>query len=227
MVVLASGGKNGNKTLEEFAVEGRTKQADHAGSQQSITEGRQEVTEAQRMDICFGPWWSGHTFAPEQTKEKLNLILLFLLQDWNYRPYLGTGLAPPTVTMRGSRPPGAPNPQMRGRGLLLIGTWVLGPGPAQRYSQWKEGALAGRSDLGGALNQPQFISPQSRTGPQDCPWLLRVEEGQPRPGPRLPDYAPLRLDAHDGGVLHVLEEQVLVDPGLVHLHHHLHFQHLV
>lgn len=72
-----------------------------------MTEGRQEVMEAQRMDIHIGPWWSGHTFAPEQAEEKLNLILLFLLRDWNYNPYLGTGLAPPAVTVRGSRPPGA------------------------------------------------------------------------------------------------------------------------
>lgn len=61
-------------------------------------------------------------------------------------------------------------------------------------------------------------------GPQNSPWLLRVEEGR---GQLLPDDAPLRLDPHDGGVLHVLEEQVLVDLGPVHLHCHLHLQHLI
>lgn len=131
---------------------------------------------------------------------------------------------PSAVTMTRSFPPGVPtNAQIRGHGLLPVRAWPQGPGPIQRCSRWKEGALGGRSDLGGALSQPRFISPQSRTGPQNCPWLSRVEEGKLRSGLPLPDYAPLWLDPHDGGVLHILEEQVLVDAGLVHLHHHLHF----
>lgn len=50
---------------------------------------------------------------------------------------------------------------------------------------WKEAAPPGRSDLGGALNHhPQFISPHSRTGPQNSPGFggsRREAQGQGRP----------------------------------------------
>lgn len=117
----------------------------------------------------------------------------------------------PALIMLRSWPPGGLggdlNPQMTGSGLLLTGARALGPGPTDRYCLWKEGTLAGSSDSS----------------------LLQAELGSETVlgSPRLPDDAPLRLDAHDGGVLHVLEEQVLVDTGLVHLHHHLHLQHLL
>lgn len=37
-----------------------------------------------------------------------------------------------------------------------------------------------------------------------------------------PEDAPLRLDSQDGGILHVLIVQLLMDLGLVHPHGHLH-----
>jgi hypothetical protein len=43
----------------------------------------------------------------------------------------------------------------------------------------------------------------------------------------LPDNAPFWFNPHNGGVLHVLKDQVLADPGPVHLHSHLHVQHLL
>lgn len=71
--------------------------------------------------------------------------------------------------------------------------------------------------------------PQAGLGPQNSPWLSRVREGKQRCrsikvrlGQLLPDNAPFWLNPHDGGVFHILKDQVLVDLGPVHLHRHLH-----
>lgn len=102
-------------------------------------------------------------------------------------------------------------------------------GLAQRCSQWKEGTTVGRSDLGVLGTNSSLSVPQVELGPQNSPWLSRVREGKQRSrsikvylGQLLPDDAPFWFNPHDGGVFHILKDQVLVDLGPVHLHRHLH-----
>ena len=96
-------------------------------------------------------------------------------------------------------------------------------------SCWPEFGLQGRVPLRGVLIRKREPRQEglTHTTSSSSPGFLRLKEGNPRSGQPLPDDAPLRLDPNDGGILHVLEEQVLVDLGPVHLHRHLHFQHLV
>lgn len=120
------------------------------------------------------------------------------------------------------------SPQSRGDGLLLVRAWPPGPCPAQTCSPGKAGPSAGKpSDLGDAVNPPQFLCRQNRTWPPALSWAFESRGRKAKGGQLLPDDAPVRLNPHDGGVLHVLEEQVLWDLGPVHLHCHFHLQHLL